>query len=292
MKKILITGKDSYIGTSFEKWLSQSPDQYRVTTIDVRDDSWKNHDFSQYEIVFHVAGIAHVSTNPKLKDLYFKVNRDLTFEVAKISKLNKVKHFIFMSSIIVYGNSSKINGKITENTYPDPENFYGESKLQAENLLSSLKSKEFLVTILRPPMIYGLYSKGNYPKLSKLSRYLFFFPKFENNRSMLHIDNLCQFVKCVIDNTRSGTFFPQNSEFVTTYKLVETIRSINKKKTLLIKLFNPFIRVLLNTKFMIKIFGTLTYEKNMSKYEFCNYQIRNFKESILLTEIEGKNYNE
>ena len=288
MKKILITGKDSYIGTSFEKWVSQWPDKYQVTTIDVRDDSWKSHDFSQYDTVFHVAGIAHVSTNPKLKDLYFKVNRDLSFEVAKISKLYKVKQFIYMSSIIVYGNLSKTNGMINENTHPNPENFYGESKLQAEKLLRSIETKEFQVTILRPPMIYGLHSKGNYPKLSKLSRYMIFFPKFENNRSMLHIDNLCQFVKCMIDNSKSGTFFPQNSEFVTTYKLVETIRSINKKKTLLIKLFNPFIRLLLNTKFMNKIFGTLTYEKNMSKYEFFNYQIRTFKESILLTEIEGK----
>ena len=61
MKTILITGKNSYIGTSIEKWLSQPKfrENYLVDTIDVRGAEWKKLDFSQYYAVIHVAGIAH-----------------------------------------------------------------------------------------------------------------------------------------------------------------------------------------------------------------------------------------
>ena len=86
MKKILITGANSYIGTSFERCVSRYPDRYSVDTIDLKDEKWREKSFNGYDVVFHVAGIAHVSTNPKLKDLYYKVNRDLAIETAKKPK--------------------------------------------------------------------------------------------------------------------------------------------------------------------------------------------------------------
>ena len=101
MKKILITGANSYIGTSVEKWLSKYPDEYLVDTIDMKTEEWKKKDFSTYDVVFHVAGIAHVSSDPNLEDLYYKVNCDLTIETAKKVKSEGVKQFIFMSSIII-----------------------------------------------------------------------------------------------------------------------------------------------------------------------------------------------
>ena len=61
MKRILITGADSYIGTSVEKWLKRSEfsGMYQVDTVDMRGEGWKQKDFSGYDTVFHVAGIAH-----------------------------------------------------------------------------------------------------------------------------------------------------------------------------------------------------------------------------------------
>lgn len=100
MKKILITGADSYIGISFQKWIQNYPDKYSTDTVDMRGDLWKRRDFSEYDVVFHVAGIAHVSSDPKMEDLYYKVNRDLTIETAEHAKKAGVKQFIFMSSII------------------------------------------------------------------------------------------------------------------------------------------------------------------------------------------------
>lgn len=283
MKRILITGENSYIGTSVEKWLKQYPDQYSVDTISVRGDSWKKKDFSRYDVVFHVAGIAHVSADPKKKDLYYKVNRDLTIEVAKKAKSSGVKQFIFMSSIIVYGDSTREKKVIDRNTVPKPTNFYGDSKLQAEQGIIPLQDKEFKVVIIRPPMIYGKGSKGNFPKLVKLARVLPIFPDFDNQRSMLHIDNLCQFIKLMIDNEEAGIFFPQNKEYVNTSQLVKNIAEAYGKNIKLVKLFNPIIYLTLGKiNYVNKVFGNLVYRKELSEYK-ANYQIRSFKESIQLT---------
>ena len=158
MKKILITGANSYIGASFEKWCSQWPNEYSVDTMDMIDGSWKQKSFAVYDVIFHVAGIAHVSSDPKLEALYYKVNRDLTIETAQKAKSEGVKQFIFMSSIIVYGDSSSINRKrvIDSSTVPQPANFYGDSKLQAEAGILVLQDDAFNVVVLRPPMILSL----------------------------------------------------------------------------------------------------------------------------------------
>ncbi len=232
MKKILITGANSYIGTSFEKYVSQWPDKYIVDTVDMIDGTWKQKDFSKYDVVFHVAGIAHVSPNPKLKELYYKVNRDIAIETAKKAKLEGIKQFIFMSSIIVYGDSGKIGEKkiITKETVPNPTNFYGKSKLQAEEGIRALADDNFKVVILRPPMIYGKGSKGNYSKLAKAALILPIFPDIGNERSMLHIDNLCEFIRLMIKNEESGIFFPQNAEYVQTSEMVRLIAEVHGKK--------------------------------------------------------------
>src|SRR5690554_3851793 len=287
MKKILITGKDSYIGTSLEKWLSQWPDKYTVDTVDMTSDSWKEKDFSKYDVVFHVAGIAHVSSDPKLKNLYYKVNRDLTIATARKAKNEGVQQFIFMSSIIVYGDSSSSKRVIDKNTVPTPSNFYGNSKLQAEEGIRPLEDDNFKIVILRPPMIYGKGSKGNYPRLTKLARKVPVFPDIDNQRSMLHIDNLCEFIKLMIDNKESGLFFPQNKEYVKTSELVRTIAEVNGKKIIMTKVFNPVLRLMFGIGIVNKVFGNLVYEKSISEYDKANYRIRTFKESIELTELES-----
>ncbi|MDP3306585.1 MAG: NAD-dependent epimerase/dehydratase family protein [Erysipelotrichaceae bacterium] len=284
MKKILITGRNSFIGTSVKNWLLLEPSKYSVDTLDMKGQAWKQNDFSSYDVVFHVAGIAHISANPKLKDLYFQVNRDLAIETAQKAKFDGVKQFIFMSSIIVYGESSGSERIIDINTIPTPSNYYGDSKLQADEGIRRIESENFKVVILRPPMIYGKGSKGNYPKLVSVAKMLPIFPDFDNQRSMLHIDNFCEFVKVMIDHEETGLFFPQNTDYVETSKMVKLIREVNGKRTLLTKKFNWIIRLLFKLGITRKLFGNLVYEKSMSDYKSQNYRIRTFKESIELTE--------
>ncbi|HCL01516.1 MAG TPA: NAD-dependent epimerase [Lachnoclostridium phytofermentans] len=284
MKKILITGKNSYIGISFENWLMKEADNYKVDTLDMKDELWREKDFSHYDVVFHVAGIAHVSSDPKMEQLYYKVNRDLTIEAAKKAKEAGVKQFIFMSSIIVYGDSSSNKRIIDRNTLPTPSNFYGRSKLQAEEGIRFLDSDNFKVVILRPPMIYGKDSKGNYPRLAKLAKKIPIFPDIENGRSMLHIDNLCEIIRLIIDNKEQGLFFPQNKEYVRTSELVKVIAEAHDNKIWMTKLFNPVIKLVSGIGFVNKVFGNLVYERSMSDYGKGNYRIRSFEESIEMTE--------
>ncbi|HFI0784505.1 TPA: NAD-dependent epimerase/dehydratase family protein [Streptococcus suis] len=286
MKKVLITGANSYIGTSLEKYVKENNIDFEMDTLDLLDPKWENYDFSGYDSVFHVAGIAHFSKDESKKELYYKVNTELTDNVAKVAKQAGVDQFVFMSSIIVYGDSTSGERVITKQTKPNPSDFYGDSKWQAEQKLNKLSDNIFKVVIIRPPMIYGKGSKGNYPKLSKLAQRTPIFPKFLNSRSMLHIDNLCEFIKQVINLELSGIFCPQNSEYVNTSELVKSIAKVHGKKIYFTKVFNPIIKLLFYSDTVKKVFGNLVYEKDMSQFSF-NYQKRNFKESIQLTEIDN-----
>ena len=289
MKKILITGKNSYIGTSFEKYIKENFDGYVVDTIDMIDGSWRNTSFSGYDSIFHVAGIAH-SDNGKISEekekLYYSVNTELTIETAKKAKEDGVKQFVFMSSAIVYGNSAPI-GKvkmITKDTPVTPANCYGDSKVQAENGILPLNDDSFSVVIIRPPMIYGKGSKGNYPLLSKLALKLPFFPYVKNERSMLYIENLCEFVRLMIKNEEQGVFWPQNDKYSNTSELVKKIADVHGKKICLIKGFGWALRVVAHiTGLVNKAFGNLTYDAKISTYK-SDYCIYSLEQSIEKTE--------
>ncbi len=287
MKKILITGANSYIGTSFENYIKQWSEEYSVDTVDMIDGTWRERSFAGYDVVFHVAGIAHSDTgnvSDDIKRKYYEVNTDLTIETAKKAKIEGVKHFIFMSSMIVYGNISHI----TKNTEPKPTNFYGDSKWQADDAVRKLGSEFFKVAVLRPPMIYGKGSKGNYPLLSKLARKLPVFPKINNKRSMLHIDNLCEFLCRLVESGKEGVFFPQNAELVNTSDMVKVIAEVARHKIYVTSLLNPFVIIGKCIPGKLgnlckKAFGSSYYNLDMSD-DFEGYRVRNFPESINATE--------
>ena len=289
MKKILITGANSYIGTSFEKYMAQFGDEYQIDTVDMIDGTWREKDFSGYDAVFHVAGIAHSDSGKISKEkekLYYAVNTDLTIETAKKAKADGVKQFIFMSSAIVYGNSGPIGkGKrITKDTPVHPANCYGDSKVQAENGLRKLEDDSFRVVILRPPMIYGKGSKGNYPLMSKMAQKLPVFPYVKNRRSMLYIENLCEFVRLMIENAEQGTFWPQNREYSNTSEMVKMIGAAHGKNVHLIRGFEWSLKLLgLFTGIVDKAFGNLYYDKSLSLYK-SNYRVCSLEESIKRTE--------
>ena len=276
MKKILITGENSYIGNSFQNWVSQYKEKYEVDTISVRNDKWKSKSFSGYDVVLHVAGIAHIKETEENKNLYYKVNRDLAIEIAEKSKKDGVSQFVFLSSMSVYGMEE---GVITKNTIPNPKSNYGISKLQAEEFISKIEDNKFKVSILRPPMVYGENCKGNYTRLKLFAIKSPIFPLIENKRSMIYINNLCEFIRLLIENKCNGIFLPQNKEYVCTSEMVKIISNKNGKKIIMTKLFNPIINRL-NIRLINKIFGDLVYDKDMSNTLELDYQIYEFNESI------------
>ena len=281
MKNILITGAGSYVGESVRRYILAKDSSYQIDAVDTVGDNWKKVDYTKYDVVFHVAGIAHVNADPNMEPLYYKVNRDLTIEVAKHAKAAGVKQFIFMSSQIVFHESRSLKAEVlTTETKPAPNGFYGDSKLQAENGLHELESEEFKVCILRPCMIYGPNAKGNFPRLAKLACKTPVFPEWHNKRSMLYIDNLAEFVKQAIERELEGTFYPQNRELADTVEIIRFFAKEVGHKVWITRLFNPFIWL---GSFILqpinKMFATYYYDPKMSKMEF-DYQLVSFEESL------------
>ena len=293
IKRVLITGAGSYIGESVRQYAEKHYPNLKIDTIDMIDSSWREYDFSPYDCAYHVAGIAHAdvgNVSAETKEKYYRVNTDLAIEVANKAKKAGVKQFIFMSSMIVYGESAPYGKEktITRDTMPNPANFYGDSKWQAEKGLRALDCDTFKVAILRPPMIYGRGSKGNYPTLAKMAKKLPVFPDVNNLRSMLYIDNLCEFVCKLIMTGERGIYFPQNAEYTRTSDMVEMIGSVTSRSVKLMKVFIPAVQIASLipgkiSRLVNKAFGNSCYDQELSTYSF-DYRVADLCTSIELTE--------
>ena len=297
---MLITGANSYIGTSFERYVADHySTELDVHTIDMKDPSWRSAPFTTidestgeqvpYDIVFHVAGLAHADVgkvSQEIKNKYYAINTDLAIETAKKARDEGVRQFVFMSSMIVYGKQEHID----KATKPHPANFYGDSKWKADKGVRALREPgKFETTVLRPPMIYGKGSKGNYPTLSKIGRRVPVFPSYQNKRSMLYIENLCEFLSLVMIREVGGVLFPQNAEYSSTSEIVREISRVHEHKMLITRLLNPAVAVARRCPvkkvrdMASKAFGDSWYEMSMSKYDF-DYQKIDLRTSIERTE--------
>ncbi len=271
--RVLITGADSYIGSAVETWLKCMPAHYAVTVLDMTTDAWRDFDFSAYDVVFHVAALVHRKIRLCTKKeyaLYYKVNTELAVDVANKARESGVRQFIFMSTMSVYSGCKETC--ITEATLPKAKGPYGSSKWKAEEALKALETDIFKMVILRPPLVYGVGCKGNYVRLKQLAGFIPFFPRVDNKRSMLHIDNLCRFVKLMIDNNESGVFFPQDKEYINTSELVYQLAKESNHKIIMIPGLGRLIKMtycfpggLGST--MKKLFGDYIYEYSISEYK-------------------------
>lgn len=289
MKKILITGQNSYIGNAVAEYLEEYNRQqmkagepadqpaevsYKTDRVTLHDEGWKTLDFSGYDTVLHVAGKAHVdvsAVSEETKQLYYRVNAELPAQVAEKAKAAGVKQFIHLSSVIIYGDSAGVGEEkmITGDTVPQPTNFYGDSKLQGEKKLEVLADENFYIAILRLPMIYGKNSKGNYPLLAKIADKTPVFPNVRNQRSMLYVENLAEFVRRLVESGEGGLFFPQNAEYTTTARMVQQIAAAKGKRIHLWSILNPVVWLASKVPGKIgalanKAFGSLAVDMTLS----------------------------
>ena len=259
MKNILITGENSYIGKSFVQYANN---KYNTQSISLRDESWKALEFSAFHTILHCAGIAHIPQKKHMRGLYFAINCDLAVSVAEKAKAAGVRQLIFLSSMSVH----------------EPHSPYGASKLAAEQKLQSLASDSFNICILRPPMVYGPGCKGNFPRLVKLASALPIFPNIKNARSMIYVDNLCEFICQAIAQNKTGIHNPQNTEYVNTTELVTLIAKLHGKRMRTTRLFNPIIKLLQKIIAPLdKLFGSLTCPKSGNE---ADYNVVNFEDSV------------
>ena len=280
MKHILITGANSYIGDNVRDYLLREPEKYDVSVKDTINWKPTPSDFKDIDVVFNVAGIAHIKETKQNRHLYYEINRDLVVEIAKTAKLAGVRHFIALSSMSVYG---LLEGYITKETPVNPKSAYGKSKAEADEEIKKLEDDVFRFACLRPPMVYGKGCKGNYQKLRNFVLKSPVFPDYKNQRSMIYIGNLCEFVKEVIDEDKHGLFFPQNSEYVCTSEMAKLIAEVHGKKLLMTRVFNYFIAYM-HIKIFKKVFGNLSYERAdlISRYNFVeSLKYNNIKNNVL-----------
>ena len=297
MKRVLITGTNSYIGRSVGQYLqtyqSEQAEGYEVTFLSQRGNDWEDHDFSRYDCVLDVAGIAHVDEgklSEEEQQRYLQVNCELAVKTAKKAKLEGVKTFIFCSSILVYGGNYSIGEgiRITKESQPNPTNQYGVSKWQAEQELEVLETGDFKIMRLRIPFVYGPGCKGNYKLLSEWAGRLPVFPSVPGQKSMIYIENLSECIRRLLEEGTSGVYFPQNATYASAAELVTQIRKIQGKKTYLWRGLNPMVCFWAKMpgrgpKMLRKVFGTYVYDKDMSRIP-GNYQLVDLEESIRRSE--------
>lgn len=312
--KALVVGAGSYIGETFKSYAADHYPNIEIDTVGTMNGEWREVDFSQYDTIYDVAGIAHAdvgNVSDEVKEKYYAVNTDLTLEIARKAKEaaekrsnnkeenaageKKNTQFIFMSSAIIYGDSAPYGTSkmIDEDTVPSPANFYGDSKWQADKGVRAMEGSGFNVAVLRPPMIYGKGSKGNYPTLTKLAKKLPIFPDVDNERSMLYVGNLCEFLCQLMLSGEGGLYFPQNAEYTKTSSMVREISKVAGKNIVESKVLNPAVKIGQKVpgkigRLVDKAFGNLTYKQSISQYSGIDYQFYDLKSSIAQTEAPQK----
>jgi UDP-glucose 4-epimerase len=275
--RILITGKNSYIGNSVKALLNVKEPSFKVEEISLRNVDLNKVSFKEYDVILHVAGIAHISSNKKLIPEYFRVNRELAIQVANKAKQEGVKQFIFTSSMAIYGDDRPIGDfKPIDINNPKPTNPYGQSKLEADLAIQKLHDEDLKVSILRIPMVYGVNSKGNFPKLEKIARKLSIFPKIENRRSVVNVISLAELIRLIIIKNHFGVFYPQDNHHFSTSKFIKDFRTKIHKKTAFIPFLSFLLRMFsLFLKPINKIYGNKFYEMKYSIYKGLDYQVEN-----------------
>ncbi|MCT7551050.1 NAD-dependent epimerase/dehydratase family protein [Aliarcobacter butzleri] len=260
--KLLITGSNGFIGNYF---INNYKSKYNIKTFSFLKDDINTLDCNTIDIVFHLSALVHQMGGASASE-YEKINVIQTIELAKKAKESGVKHFVFMSTVKVYGEET--NSKYTENTVCNPEDDYGKSKLKAEQELQKLEDENFKISIIRTPIVYGYGVKANIKNLINLVNKVPVLPlgKIKNKRSMVYIGNLCHLVDEIIIQKKSGIFLACDDEPLSTSKLIELIAKNLHKKVYLIKV--PFFESLLKIlkpSFHKRLYGSLEIDNTITK---------------------------
>ena len=282
--KILIIGKNSYIGNHIDEWLSKHGHQ--VTQLDVLTDEWKTFDYSPYDTIVHVAGIVH---QPNCQDwgLYKRVNTDMPIQIATMAKKVGVKQYVFFSTMGVYGVGKRLKPTVVdEKTLLAPVGMYGKSKLMAEEGLRELQDEAFKVAFVRPPSVYGKGCRGGYiTGFTSIARRLPVIPcAYENvKQSFIYIDNLSELVRLVIEKNKAGVFCPQDDKSVSANELLRTITDGIGRKYRSSWLLGFGVRLLHFIPLVNKAYGGVEYSKTLSDIEGMDYVVVPFEEGMRRT---------
>lgn len=264
MKKVIVTGREGFISSRIVDSYSGNED-YKVYSVSLRNGV-DNLELKNVDTIIHLAALVHQRETQENIESYHKINYELTYELVKKAKQAGVKNFIFMSTMAVYGleGSLKDVETISKKTPLNPLTRYAKSKLMAENSLKEFQDDKFIVKVVRPPMVYGEGAPGNFNRLLKLANYLPVFPNIKNQRSMIEINTLVDYIKLLVDSKESGLHFPQDKNYVSTTKMYVNMRNSIGKKTLTVSIPSKIVSTFpFKKRLLKKMFGNLVYDQSL-----------------------------
>lgn len=274
MKRILITGATSWIGSEVAAHLATFSDGYEIERISLRGEEWKDRSWEGFDSVLHTAAVVYEGEKAgDMGGLYDEVNVALACEAALKSKAEGVPHFAFLSSFSVYGAEEGGVEEVGLRTEPRPATLYGKSKLAAERALGPLAGSGFAIAVLRAPLVYGPgCERGNFPRLARLARTSPVFPDVDNRRSMLYSRSLAELVRLLAEDGRGGLFLPQDAEHVSTSEMVRLLAEAQGHGIRLSRALGAVVGPLARTSPTLgKLFGSARYALEASE---CGYDYR------------------
>lgn len=259
--KILLTGATGFIGKRF---VEMNHERFDIRTVSFQNvDCACGIDFYEITAVVHLAGIAHQMT--KIDDqIYFDINHKKTLELAREAKALGVQHFVFASTVKVYGEETA-DAPLDEHSPTLPNDAYGKSKLAAEQDLLKLADEKFTVSIVRLPLVYGPRVKGNVLRLLQLfSKNYPMLPLggIENQRSMVFVDNLVELFNQILKRKMGGVFIAGDREPISTSRLNELIIKYLTSRTRLVAMPKILISFLnfLKPALVRRLFGSFVID--------------------------------
>ena len=285
MKQILVTGRSGAVSQAFRDYIEEKyPQEYQVHLVSLRGNNINRIDLSQYDTVYHCAGITRTEENTI--DAFQAVNCVLSEKLANMCEEAGVHKFIFLSSKAVYDTENRdcrSRGIIHPDTPPLPTSPYGFSKLDAEKRIC-LAARKMQVFIIRAPSIFGrgteTYLQG-YEKLLRLPVFPLLFQ--ECKRSSLYVDNLSELVRLIVESEcpkTVGIYLPQNFPLLSVAEYVTILQSIREKSCVRI----PIPRFLQwHCHVFDQLFGNICYEPPAKDYFDGRYHVVDSEQAIRLT---------
>lgn len=265
--KVLLVGQNSYVANNFFKSYNA---KFQITFLDREYHSARLEQFLGFDVVINCAAIVHMKNIDN--QIYYDINRDLVLYLARLAKEAQVGQFIQLSTIAVYGDSEYID----LDTKEDPKDVYGKSKLEADRALLNMQKENFIVSIIRPTIIYGKGAPGNMNTLSKLIATSLPLPLLykENQRSILYIDNLSALISKLIESKSMGIFLARDKEMPSIYDIVFIIKKALKSNNIVFSMPKKIIGFLVNYKNLpfYKLYGNLIIDDSITIRDLGEYR--------------------
>lgn len=259
--KVLLSGAGGFIGSAF---CADYHDQFTLATFSFQKDL-EQLSLDNIDTVLHLSALVHQMNGADKKN-YHDINVTKTVALAKKAKTSGVRHFVFMSTVKVYGEESETPYR--EQSPCHPKDPYGESKLEAEKALLALADKTFKIAIIRTPVVYGEGVKANILRLIELTdrHRALPFGGIHNRRSMVYVGNLTHLISEVIRQEKQGVFLAGDDAPLSTSELITQIAAALGKRCILFPL-TPLKTMLKHLKPQLfqRLYGDLYVDNTQTK---------------------------